>query len=248
VAAVACLVLAIAVVAALLVLRSRDVDVRVADFETRDFSVWDHGPNVLPDPGATVVRDTEMAAEGAASARATIPAGPGNKYARTLWGGFAGEPEALALGEGAEFTYGMALYLPAGFHEQMQGYFVPVRWDNFGADQVSRGGLAMYGDGSVQLFREREGVEEQVNLLGERTFRLTEQEWHWIEVRQRLSTEDGTARNELRVDDELIGESETANYYGEPVTAIRYGIVAIADGRQTEPLSVLYDRAFLGSR
>lgn len=228
--------------AVLLVHRQQcEAPARFGGFED-GFDAWDRGPNVLPDPGASVVLDRSPAYEGDTSARATIPAGSGNKYARTLWVGSSGE--GLQLGEGDEFSYGMALHLPEGFHEDVPPYFSPVRWDNFGVENPSRSGLAMYGDGRMRLFREREGREDQVNLLGSTTFRLSEGEWHWLEVRQRLSATDGRALNELRVDDRLIGTSTTRNYYGEPVSALRFGIVAIS-ASSTPRLSLHYDGAAL---
>jgi hypothetical protein len=221
--------------------------IRSGGFED-GFTGWDFGgPSVLPNPGGSVVRDTSRAYEGSASAKAVIPSGSGNKYARTLWGGYPGQSGDLNLGEGADFSYGMALYLPPGFHSSMQSYFVPMRWDNYGVANVSRGGLAMYSDGTFRLFRERAGVENQVNLLGSTTFRLAEGQWHWLEVRQKLSSRDGSAVNEVRVNDQLIGSSTARNYYGEPVGVIRYGIVAIADGAQTNPLTIHYDRAVIGT-
>jgi hypothetical protein len=220
---------------------------RKGDFEN-GFAGWDlGGPNVLPSPGASVVPDSELRYEGAASARARLPAGSGSKYARTIWGGTSGQKGALDLGEGEDFTYGMALYLPPGFYSRMQAYFVPMRWDNFGVTNVSRSGLAMYSDGRLRLVREQEGLEDQVNLLGTRTFRLQEGRWHWLEVRQKLSSRDGSALNEVRVDDRLIGRSTSKNYYGEPVSALRFGIVAVSDDAQSRALTIHYDRAILGS-
>jgi hypothetical protein len=173
---------------------------RKGDFEN-GFAGWDlGGPNVLPSPGASVVPDSELRYEGAASARARLPAGSGSKYARTIWGGTSGQKGALDLGEGEDFTYGMALYLPPGFYSRMQAYFVPMRWDNFGVTNVSRSGLAMY-----------------------------------------------SALNEVRVDDRLIGRSTSKNYYGEPVSALRFGIVAVSDDAQSRALTIHYDRAILGS-
>lgn len=220
---------------------------RSGDFEA-GFSGWDFGgPDLLPDQGSEVTRDTTTAYEGAASARASIPAGDGNKYARTIWGGFSGRTGELNLVDGDDFTYGVAILLPAGFHDSVQSYFVPVRWDNFGVAQPSRSGLAMYADGELRLVRERDGVEKQVDLLGDTSFRLSEEEWHWLEVRQRLSARDGEALNELRVDGDLIGTSTARNYYGEPVGALRFGIVAIG-GDQDLPLTVFYDRAILSRK
>lgn len=218
---------------------------RRSDFTS--FADWDlGGPSVLPNPGSSVTL-VDTGYDGVAAARAAIPSGTGNKYARTLWGNTYGQSGALSFGEGDDFTYGMALYLPVGFHANMQNYFVPMRWDNYGTTNVSRGGLSMYADGSMRLFRERDGVEGQVNLLGDKTFRLSEGSWHWLEVRQKLSTTSGSAFNALFVDGVQVGSSTTANFYGQAVSAIRFGIVAIDAGRQTLPLDVMYDRAVLGT-
>ncbi len=220
---------------------------RSGDFES-GFEEWDlGGASVQPNPGSSVARDTASAYTGSYGARASIAGGGGNKFARTLWGNSPGQSGALDYGEGKDFSYGMALYLPVGFHADMQSYFVPMRWDNFGVTNVSRSGISMWQDGTLRLFRERAGLENQTNLLGTTSFRLSEGQWHWLEVRQKLSSRDGSALNELWVDGRLVGSSTTRNYYGEPVSAIRYGIVAIADGAQTAPLTVHYDRAVLGT-
>lgn len=204
--------------------------------------------SVLPDPGAVVVEDAGRAYEGRVSARAAIPPGPGNKFARVVRGGTSGDDGALDYGEGDSFWFGVAVYLPAGFSSSVASYFSPLRWDNFGVDQVSRGGLAMYDDGRLRLFREREGVETQVDLLDGASVALTEDTWHWLEVHQRLSERDGAAVNELYVDGERVGRSRARNYYGEPVSAVRYGIVAVSQDEQSEPLELWFDRAVLGAR
>jgi len=218
---------------------------RLGDFEGE--RQWDDSANVLPNPGGTVTVDSTRAYSGTSSARAHIPAGPGNKYARTIWGGAPGSSSSMDRGEGSDTWYGMALYLPVGFYDSMQGYYVPMRWDNYGYANVSRTGLAMWPDGSMRLFRERAGVENQVNLLGTTTFRLAEGTWHWLEVHQKLSATDGAAVNEVYVDGALIGRSTARNFYGEPLTYLRYGVVAVDGGRQTQALTVWYDRATVSS-
>jgi hypothetical protein len=221
---------------------------RLGDFNTGDFSQWDKGgASVAPTSGAQVVLDSARVYDGTYAARAHVPSGDGNKYARTLWGDSSGGSTALNYGEGHDFWYGTAIYLPAGFHESMQSYFVPMRWDNFGVTNVSRGGLSMWKDGTIRLFRERSGVEAQTNLLGSTTFRLTEGAWHWLEVHQKLSSTDGNAVNELYVDGQLIGKSTSRNFYGEPVGAMRFGIVALSSSAQTQPLTLWYDRATISS-
>ena len=204
-------------------------------------------PNVLPDQGAAVGSDPGQVYEGRVAARASVPGGPGNKYARTVRGGSAGSADALRYGEGDDLWYGTALFLPEGFHEDMQAYFSPLRWDNFGAPGVSRSGLVMYDDDRLRLVQEQEGVPGQRNLLGDLSFRLDEGRWYWLEVHQRLSEVDGEAENEVFVDGRRIGRSTTRNYAGDPVTAVRYGIVALSDSEQLAPLTLWYDRVTLTS-
>lgn len=204
--------------------------------------------DVLPRPGGTVRPERVRTYEGAVAARAAVPAGSGNKFARTVVGGASGGPRALDYAEGDELWFGLAVYLPAGFHDAVASYFSPLRWDNFGTRAVSRSGLAMYEDGRLRLFRERDGVEEQVNLLADVTVALDEERWYWLEVHQRLSSNDGQALNELFVDGREVGSSTMRNYYGEPMTAVRYGIVALSASEQTAPLELAYDRPTLGSR
>lgn len=204
--------------------------------------------SVEPEPGAVVIEDSGRAYEGRVCARAATPGGAGNKFARVVRGGTSGEIDALSYGEADSFWFGVAVYLPAGFSSSVASYFSPLRWDNFGVDQVSRGGLAMYEDGRLHLFRERDGVEDQVDLLAGASAVLAEDQWHWLEVHQRLSERDGDALNELYVNGERVGRSRARNYYGEPVSAVRYGIVAVSQQDQTEPLELWFDRAVLGPR
>lgn len=217
---------------------------RSSSFDNGSLTEWDlGGANVAPNPGAQVVPDSTRAYDGTASGRAAIPAGVGNKYARTIWGNSSQESGAMSYGEGSEVWYGMALYLPAGFHSSMQSYFVPMRWDNWGVSNASRTGLSMWDDGSLRLMRSRDGMEGEVNLLGSTTFRLAEQRWHWLEVHQRFSATDGRALNEVYIDGVRLASSTTRNYYGQPLSALRYGIVALSGSAQTLPLTLWYDRA-----
>jgi hypothetical protein len=198
-----------------------------------------------PNPyGASVTLDRTRVYEGAAAAKAHTGQGPGIQYARTLYGGTAGTTASLNWGAGKDVWYGMAIYLPAGFNAAMQSYFVPMRWDNYGVSNVTRNGLAMYGDGTWRLFRERDGVERQTNLLAS-TFKVSEGAWHFIEVHQKLSATAGSALNELYIDGTKIGSSTARNYYGQPASAIRYGIVATDQTNQTKPLDVWFDETFV---
>jgi hypothetical protein len=49
--------------------------------------------------------------------------------------------------------------------------------------------------------------------------------------------------SQVWVDGQSAGTSTEANSFGRDVTRIRYGLVAIADGAQTNPLNLYLDRA-----
>lgn len=198
-----------------------------------------------PNPyGASVTLDRTRVYEGAGAAKAHTGQGPGIQYARMLYGGTAGTTASLNWGSGKDIWYGMAIYLPTGFNAAMQSYFVPIRWDNYGVSNVTRSGLAMYGDGTWRLFRERDGVEKQTNLLAS-TFKVSEGAWHFIAVHQKLHATAGSALNELYIDGTKVGSSTARNYYGQPASAIRYGIVATDQTNQTKPLDVWFDETFV---
>lgn len=218
---------------------------RSATFDAGGFGEWDLQPNVAGPGSPSVTTTTSNPCAGAQSARASVGAGSGNKFARTIWGGTVGDPQALNWGDGSEVWYGTALYLPNGFGAAMQSYYVPMRWDTYGVSNVTRSGVSMYASGQWQLFAEQDGVHPQANLLPS-TFKLSEGVWHTLEVHQRLSGSAGSALNELYVDGVRMGSSTAPNYFGTPVSAIRYGIVAIDQDRQTNALSVQYDSPYAG--
>jgi hypothetical protein len=220
---------------------------RSDSFESGNLSNWDIAPNVTPSSSSVVV-DKNNPCSGSYSALAHIPgSASANQFARTIWGNSSGVSGNLNLGQGTDFWYSESLFLPAGFTSSMQSYFVPMRWDNYGVSNVTRSGLAMYQDGTFRLMAEQDKVVPQYNLLGNTAFRLSEGVYHTLEVHQRLNSTNGQALNELYVDKTLVGSSTTRNYFGQPVSAIRYGIVAINQGTQTKPLTVRYDNAYLGS-
>lgn len=202
--------------------------------------------DVSPDSGGAVVPVRSSTYSGDEAAQASVPGGSDNRFARLVRGGTSGSPGSLAYAEGDELWFGVAIRLPAGFYDAVPAYFSPLRWDTFGVDRVSRSGLALYEDGAFRLFVERQGEPGQDNLLGETTLRLDEERWYWLEIHQRLSSEDGQALNTLFVDEREIATSTRRNYYGDPVSAVRYGIVALSEADQAPPLTVLFDRPTLG--
>ena len=226
---------------------------QLADFEGAGVTQFDSVNLPNPNPyGASINRDCTMRAEGSCSGRFHTGPGPGNQYARGMWGGYAGTEEAVNWSEGADIWYGGAIFLPVGFYSALQGYLSPLRWDNYSYhgytfQNVSHGGLAVYSsDMRWRLFRQRLGVDGESNILGNVTWTMSENQWHWIEVHQRFSRSDGQAINEVYVDGARIGSSSTHNFYGDPIVSLRAGIVAIDAAKQTKPLTLWMDRTYMG--
>jgi hypothetical protein len=184
---------------------------------------------------------SDRAGDGIRSVHAWTPANaPGQtKYARGIF--------ELNWGAGSDVWYGMAVYLPTGFYAAQQGQVDLMRWDNWTVDPTNtdRGGIVIYGsDKRARFVRQRLGVE-QVALTG--SFTITEGEWHWIEVHQRFSTNNASDLTEVYMDEVLQGSSTQKNWYGRPITRIRYGIVAVNDPAQTNRLDLWFDAAAIGS-
>lgn len=182
---------------------------------------------------------TQSAYEGRRSASATYDGGGANGYSRGLW--------ETNWANGEDVWYGAAYYLPSGFKANMQGQVDLLRWDNYSVDpnQTDRSGVVIYGSSKrAYLVRARLGVE-QVELVG--PFDLPEGRWFHLEVHQKLSGGSG-AVSEVYLDGKRVGSSTKANSYGRPVTRVRYGLVAMAAGAQKKPLSLLFDKATVGTR
>jgi hypothetical protein len=160
-----------------------------------------------------------------------------NKYARAA-------ADEIEWGAGTEVWYGAAFYLPDGFYAAQQGEVDLLRWDNFELDREStdRGGVVVYGGnetGNAYLIRARLGGEQD-ELVG--PFRLEEGKWHWIEVQQRFGADGDGDLSAVWVDGNEVGRSTRPNWYGRPITAIRFGLVATGGARQKNPLALWFDR------
>ncbi|MEA2347522.1 MAG: Polysaccharide lyase [Thermoleophilaceae bacterium] len=206
---------------------------RTALLENGGFSEFDQ-TNAA---GGTLTNTTEAAYQGAHSAKASYTGAGENGYSRGIFN--------ANYKDGDDLWYGAAYYLPPGFKASMQGQVDLLRWDNYTVDpnQTDRSGIAIYGsDKKARLVRAKLGVE-QVPLVG--PFDLPEGRWFYLEVHQRLGTKN--AVSEVYLDGKKVGSSTQANTYGRPVTRVRYGLVAMAAGVQTKPLSLWFDKATMGS-
>lgn len=181
---------------------------------------------------ATLTRDRSRAYEGRASARARFFGGA-NGFARGIFN--------IRWPEGRHIWFGAAYFIPKGFAKSLQGQVDILRWDNYGAlgEYNDRSGVVIHRDGRANLMRMKFGVE---NVDIGRSFKLPEGRWFWLEVHQYLDRRHGQARSSVHIDDKLVSSSRRANMYGTAVDRVRFGLVAVDAARQTNPLTLWFDR------
>ncbi len=206
---------------------------RIASLEEKDLKEFD-SINVTSGKGC-VTSEPREGYSGPKYATAATLSGSANKYAR-------GQFDVNWTG-GSDHWYGMAVYLPCDFYEKQQGDVDILRWDNWSLAKRSQdqSGVTIRGDGKLAMLFKNLDTYEYTNLITPAN-RLPVGKWHWLEARQKLGG-DGAAVNELRVDGKLLGSSTTHNYRGRPVTTLRFGLVAESSSRQTNPLTLYFDRA-----
>ena len=201
----------------------------VASFENGTFSEF-ASINVAQ---GTLANTSARAFSGNRSVRATYSGSGRNGYARGLWN--------VLWPAGTDVWYGMAIYLEPGFKANMRGGIALMRWDNYGlyGSGGDIGGLVIFGsDRKAYVVRGRYG-EDYDQELG-LPFDIPEGEWVWLEVHQRFTSAPLT---ETYVNGSLKATSTADNYYGRPISRIRYGIVSTSAAGQTEPLALHFDRA-----
>jgi predicted RecA/RadA family phage recombinase len=171
------------------------------------------------------------------AAKATYDGGGGNGYSRGIFD--------VNWQQGDDVWYGAAYYLPVGFHAAMQGQVAVLRWDNWAShpDDTDQGGIVING-GDKRSYLERDhesnGQWSQSEYAG--PFDLPEGRWFWLEVHQHLSPVAGSV-SEVYLDGQRIVYSTDQNMFGRPIERIRYGLVAIAESAQMNPLWLQFSRA-----
>jgi hypothetical protein len=215
------------------------VALRPAPLEAGDLRLFDEVTS-SPTRGSWVQTVTDQVYDGARAARAhTAGSGSVARYARAVL--------HLDLGAGTEVWYSGAFFLPRGFYDAQGGQVDLMRWDNWTIDQRStdRGGLVIFGsDHGARLVAGRLGRSgEQRVLTG--PFAISEGAWHWLEVHQRFSAGNTDDLSEVYLDGQLMGASTAKNWYGRPITRLRFGIVATDDDTQSRPLDLWFDAARL---
>jgi uncharacterized repeat protein (TIGR02543 family) len=165
-------------------------------------------------------------------ARASFNGGSSNAYARGIF-----EPDWQP---GETVCYSAAFKLPAGFYSAQQGQVSIMRWDNFPLLNPAEdtGGIAIYSDHVARLFREpSSGGQTALGSLGQ----LPEGTWHTLSVVQVLST--ASPRSTVQLDGVTVIDTTAQNSFGRAIDRIRFGLVAIDAGTQTNPLTVYFDEA-----
>lgn len=237
--------LAAAALAALPAAASATVTPKTADMNGGGFAGFEQ-TNISQ--GALTV-DGSRTYEGSGAAHATYTGGGTNGFSRGLF--------ELGWSTGDDVWFGGAFYLPTGFKAAMQSETDLMRYDNFGSGSTTDyGGIGLLKtDGKAHLYRlagyvngqPGSGTGEDMNVVA--PFDLPEGRWFWLEVHQRLGTQDGSAVNEVYVDDAKVASSTKANTFGRGATRLRYGIVSIGETKQTRPLELWFDPAMVrGSR
>lgn len=158
--------------------------------------------------------------------------------------GYARVAADVSWHEGDDVWFGGAFLFPRGFLASNDGVIDIMRWDNHALDprHPDHGGLTLWStDGRLHLIAEQEGGQVYRSLLDAPP--VAEGRWLWLEVHQRLATSAGNALNELYVDGLLVGRNGRPNYFGRPVSHLRWGLVAVATGRQQDPAVLYLDRA-----
>lgn len=208
------------------------------NFEGGSTSSCTGGVNTTP-ANTTFTPTTAKAYEGSYSAEANYTGGTENAYARCV--------VTTSWSTGDDVWYGSAIFLPTGFAAAMQNQVDLMRWDNFSLNNASQdwGGLIIQNS-------DKKARLKKFNVDGDYTdlstpFSFPENKWVWVEMRQKLSPTDGQAINEVWIDGALQSSSTTANTYGRDVTRLRYGLVAIGGGSQTNPLNLWVDRATIST-
>lgn len=228
-----------ALIGGAIIYRSLAVTPTTINFENGNTSNCTGGVNTTA--GNTSFETTNITAyEGSTSAKASYLGGSQNAYSRCVI--------TTSWVTGDDVWYGVAIYLPAGFTSSMQNEVDLMRWDNYSLNSVSQdwGGLIMQNSDKQAHLKRFNAQGDYVDLIA-KPFTLPEGRWVWVEIHQKFSSTDGQAVNEIYVDNVLLGASTTANTYGREITRIRYGLVAIGAGSQTNPLSLYIDRATIST-
>jgi hypothetical protein len=170
----------------------------------------------------------------------------GAQYPGTSGSGTPHGALAVSWASGQNVAYGAAFRLPYGFHSAPQGQQLLLGWSSPpGADgSVQQGGVVIdYSDDLGYLVtntRSAGSVTQQV-LAG--PFALPIGRWFTLQVRQLLASA-APAQSGVYVNGRLVASSTAADFSGQQINEVDYGIVQLTGGAEIGSTSLQLDRAF----
>jgi hypothetical protein len=209
---------------------SANVRPQSVDFESSGFSSFDQ-----LNASVGTLSTVDGGYGDAHAAKATYSGGGDNGFARGIFN--------VDWNSGDDVWYSAAYRLPRGFKKAMQGQVALMRWDDYGShpNSANYSGIVIYGgDKRARLVEDRIASSTQIELS--HAFDLPEGRWFHLEVHQHL-TATGDGGNDVYIDGQKVSSSNEPNLQRGRSGAdrIRYGMVAIASGAQTHPLSLEFD-------
>lgn len=183
----------------------------------------------------------DKAPDGTRAMHARYDGEGGNGYARAIFN--------VRWKAGDTVRYSARFYIPQSLIDASQGQVGIMRWDDFEDHPLDQahGGIVIFGkDKRARLVRElldEDSATADEAELGD-SFPVPTDRWFKLEVWQRLGSAEDGARSEVYLDGQKVTDSNATNLpAGREVSRIRYGLVAIASGVQTNPIELWFDDA-----
>ena len=224
---------------------------RLAGAEAPTSSPFDFDQAVGQCEKSSATRDTTLAYAGTASLKVHTenddPAKCKAIYARGIFE--ANSPYHFV--EGDEFWFGAAIYLPKGFYEAHNNYTDLLRIDSYVNDKSEstpfeeRAEINFASWENDDLYVRAAMGKTPIDLIGPISpSELPEGAWNWVEIKVHLSTTEGNAWTQLRINGKTAGSSILPNLFPKaaPLNRLRYGIVSTAEGGSGN-LTAYFDRA-----
>lgn len=195
------------------------------------FSVVAEGSETPPTPNGSNNKIAKLYQDGTNS--------PDGSFSRSIW-------QLPDWGEGRIARSSAWYYLPSGFFSKMQGAVQLMGYDTYPA-LGNQYRLAIYNNDKQTYIFVMEDHKAR-NIL--KAQQLPEGEWFKLTIENKLSNTNGWSR--LYLNDQLIAQTDAQNcptgldrcgdtMPNAPITRSRYGLVAIANGVQTNPLTIYMD-------
>ncbi len=220
---------------------------RLAGVEAPTTSPYDFDQVSTNCKGSTAERDTTKAYAGTASLKAHIESTECSPYARGIFN--SNSPNHIE--EGDELWFGAAIYLPSGFFSAHSQYTDLIRMDSYVTDggelneAAKQQSINFASFSNDDLYVQAESNESIHTLIGPLSPSvLSENAWHWVEIRVVLDKDSGEAFTELKIDGVNKGSSTAGNYFAGRASfnRLRYGLVS-AGSTGSGNLTMYVDRA-----